>query len=158
VFPAEVAVTNDEVGRPIVTMPSGDLVTVSIAHTGPLAVAMVRSGRARVGIDIEAVTPRTDGLEETATTLAERQLLDQLAAPVGPEDRLSAFTRFWAAKEAVAKAEGTGLGGAPRRFVVWRVDGDRLLVTATASGRGYWVTTSLIEHGAGTYAVAWTED
>jgi phosphopantetheinyl transferase len=28
------------------------------------------------------------------------------------------FTRFWTAKEAVSKAEGTGLGGRPQRFEV----------------------------------------
>ncbi len=30
------------------------------------------------------------------------------------------FTRFWAAKEATAKAIGVDLGDAPRRFVVSR--------------------------------------
>ena len=65
------------------------------------------------------------------------------------------MTRFWAAKEAVAKAAGTGLGGRLHRFAVERVDGDRLLVAVGKGAASRWVQT-----GVGTepepYAVAWT--
>ncbi|MBW0010194.1 MAG: 4'-phosphopantetheinyl transferase superfamily protein, partial [Pseudonocardiales bacterium] len=64
-------------------------------------------------------------------------------------------TRFWAAKEAVAKAAGTGLGGRPHEFAVQRVEGDRLLVTAGEGASSSWTQTEV-----GTepepYAVAWT--
>jgi phosphopantetheinyl transferase len=87
-------------------------------------------------------------------TDAERDLLDTLCSSVA--ERPSWVTRFWTAKEAVAKAAGTGLGGRPHRFAVQRVDGDRLLVAAGEGVQSRWVQTDV-----GTepepYAVAWTE-
>ncbi|MBA0052919.1 4'-phosphopantetheinyl transferase superfamily protein [Streptomyces sp. AJS327] len=153
VFPAEIRVGNDRSGRPWVTVPHGEAPTVSLAHTGTLAVAAARPPGTAVGIDVERVTERPRGLEGTATTPPERALLDRLDT-----DRRTAFTRFWAAKEAVAKAQGTGLRGAPRQFTVVATEEDGLLlVRATASGLVHRVWTTLLTHDGGDYAVAWTE-
>jgi phosphopantetheinyl transferase len=154
VFPIEIAVTNDASGRPRVAGPFVEAPEISLAHTGSLAAALVgHSGcQPGVGIDIEQITDRDDRTVAAILTDAERGLLDALCSWVA--DRPSWVTRFWAAKEAVAKAAGTGLGGRPQRFAVERVDGDRLLVT-TGEGTSRWVQT-----GVGTesepYAAAWT--
>jgi len=112
-----------------VTRRASDL-AVSIAHKRGIAVALLgRDGRAP-GIDVERVEPRDAAFERTAFADEERALLDTLA-PVGAsgaELRHEWIARFWAAKEALSKARGTGLGGAPGRFPIERVDGERIVV------------------------------
>ncbi|MGH3786765.1 MAG: 4'-phosphopantetheinyl transferase superfamily protein [Pseudonocardiaceae bacterium] len=156
VFPIEVTVSNDVSGRPHVAGPFDDPPQVSLAHTGSLAAALVgEPGRYSpgVGIDIERITHRDEPTVAAILTDAERRLLDTRCASAA--ERPSWVTRFWTAKEAVAKAAGTGLGGRPHQFAVQRVDGDRLLVAAGEGTPSRWVLTEV-----GTepepYAVAWT--
>jgi phosphopantetheinyl transferase len=61
------------------------------------------------------------------------------------------MTRVWAAKEAAAKARGTGLEGNPRRFEVVDVAGERMLVS-TPGGARAWIQT----RRDGDHVVAWT--
>ncbi|WP_405888787.1 polyketide synthase dehydratase domain-containing protein [Streptomyces sp. NBC_01136] len=162
VFPAEVRVGNDPTGRPFVTGGYGRTLPalhVSIAHRGATAVAMARAD-GPCGIDIEEVADRPEGTLDVALTAPERELLHTLTQ--GPErapERLW-FTRFWAAKEAVAKARGTGLGGEPHRFRITAADDDRL--TVRIAGEEYRVrhcalTTPQPSGRPGTeYVVAWT--
>jgi phosphopantetheinyl transferase (holo-ACP synthase) len=148
-FPVEIALSNDENGRPRVRAPcsipasggpyEGE-VRVSIAHKDDLAVAIASLER-DVGIDVERVEPRPDGFAELSFTDVERRMI----ANAGNAEE--AMTELWAAKEAVAKAEGTGLSGNPRRFEL-KDKGDRRLLVA-----GRWV--SLRRHGE--YVIAWTE-
>jgi phosphopantetheinyl transferase len=161
--PVEITVGNDASGRPWVAGPFAHHVTeppqVSLAHTGSLAAALVGTpGRSPgmgpgIGIDIEQVTDRDDRTVAAILTDAERRLLDGVCSSV--VERPSWVTRFWTAKEAVAKAAGTGLGGRPHQFAITRVDADRLLVTAGDGAPSRWVQTEL---GAEVepYAVAWT--
>ncbi|MFH8341769.1 4'-phosphopantetheinyl transferase superfamily protein, partial [Streptomyces sp. AM6-12] len=138
VFPAEIRVHNDAAGRPRVTGVHGRTLPpldVSLAHRAEAGVAIVRprdphsgsgSGSSSgIGIDIEEVAEREPATLATALGPDELRLL---RAQSGPEAEW--FTRFWAAKEAVAKAEGTGFGGRPRDFRVLEAtpDGSRLLV------------------------------
>jgi phosphopantetheinyl transferase len=163
VYPVEITVGNDEGGRPVVTGPFATAPAVSLAHSGPLAVAVVGGcdfGDSP-GVDIELVESRDAATEATILTEPERGLLDDLCGRSSEQltARASWLTRFWTAKEAVAKAEGTGLGGIPHRFVVERLDGDRLLVRSRRKhghGCSHWVRTAL---GAAPepYALAWTE-
>ncbi|WP_435861070.1 beta-ketoacyl synthase N-terminal-like domain-containing protein [Streptomyces morookaense] len=159
VFPAEIRVRNEESGRPHPEgvhgreLPPLDL---SLAHCREAAVALVRpAGTAPAGIDIEEITERPAVTHDAALTADERALLGRLGggAPV--------FTRFWAAKEAAAKAEGTGLQGRPRDFTVGSADGGRLTVRAP-SGRLHRVSWAETGNPPGLrprqYVVAWTED
>ncbi len=161
--PVEITVSNDERGRPFVIGPFTAPPAVSIAHSGPLAAAVVgnRDLGDSPGVDIELVEARDAGTEATIMTEAERDLLDEVCgrSPDPDTARAGWLTRFWTAKEAVAKAEGTGLGGRPHRFVVERVDGDRLLVRSRRNNAytpTHWVRTAL---GAAPepYALGWTE-
>ncbi|MET8803534.1 beta-ketoacyl synthase N-terminal-like domain-containing protein [Streptomyces sp. NPDC004546] len=163
VFPAELRVRNDESGRPYVTGVHGRALPpldVSLAHRAEAAVAVVRphTPRPGPGIDIEEVTGRDPATLATALGPAELRLLRVRAAHAA---EAVWFTRFWAAKEAVAKAEGGGFGGRPRDFEVLEAapDGSRLLV----SGRLERVYTVHCAPAANppalpprTYVVAWT--
>jgi phosphopantetheine--protein transferase-like protein len=124
-----------------------------------MAAALVGDpGCTGVGIDIEQIADRDDCTVAAILTDAERGLLDTLcSSDAGSPDqtRSSWITRFWTAKEAVAKAAGTGLGGRPHTFVVERVDGQRLLVTPGGGAPSRWVHTE-VGAGAEPYAVAWT--
>ncbi|MGH3777577.1 MAG: beta-ketoacyl synthase N-terminal-like domain-containing protein [Pseudonocardiaceae bacterium] len=155
VFPIEVTVSNEASGRPRVAGPFVEAPEVSLAHTGSVAAALVGDPGCPlgVGIDIEHIADRDDRTVAAILTGAERRLLDSLCA--SDSARPSWVTRFWAAKEAVAKAAGTGLGGRPHRFTVQRVDGDRLLVAAGDEALSRWVQTGV---GAESepYAMAWT--
>ncbi|MER5717802.1 beta-ketoacyl synthase N-terminal-like domain-containing protein [Streptomyces sp. NPDC002132] len=137
VFPAELRVHNDAAGAPYVTGVHGRVLPaldVSLAHRAEAGVALVlpHTPGPGPGIDIEEVVERTP--ETMATVLGPRELrlLRDLLSSTGDSWALW-FTRFWAAKEAVAKAEGTGFGGRPRDFAVLDAapDGGRL----TVSGR-----------------------
>jgi phosphopantetheinyl transferase (holo-ACP synthase) len=120
--PVEVQVTNDGQGRPVASVPPDvsaahpavSALSVSISHTEWIGVAVV-SDIGPIGIDVEPVTPqapRSNGFLDIALTPGEQGL-----RPDGFEtDRWVALT--WTAKEAVAKAIGTGLQGRPRAFEV----------------------------------------
>ena len=164
VFPAEIRVHNDESGRPYVTGLHGRTLPpldVSLAHRAEAAVAIVRPHvpGPGPGIDIEEVVERPATTLTTALGEEELALLRSQLAATGESEALW-FARFWAAKEAVAKAEGTGFRGRPRDFAVFQVvSGSRLLVSGRLE-RAYTVhyepagnPPSLPDR---TYVVAWT--
>ncbi|WP_369190644.1 beta-ketoacyl synthase N-terminal-like domain-containing protein [Streptomyces sp. R08] len=164
VFPAEIRVHNDESGRPYVTGLHGRTLPpldVSLAHRAEAAVAIVRPHvpGPGPGIDIEEVVDRPPATLTTALSEEELALLRSQLAATGESEALW-FARFWAAKEAVAKAEGTGFRGRPRDFAVFHVaSGSRLLVSGRLE-RAYTVhyepagnPPSLPDR---TYVVAWT--
>ncbi|MFE2134795.1 beta-ketoacyl synthase N-terminal-like domain-containing protein [Streptomyces sp. NPDC059466] len=185
-YPAEIRVDNEPSGRPRVTGGYGRTLPalhVSIAHRGTTAVAMARTD-GPCGIDIEEVTDRPDATLAVALTTRERELLgflvrrtvadtghhhqdrdrnedrDQNGSGADAGARRLWFTRFWAAKEAVAKARGTGLGGEPKRFEVTAADDTRLTVRTAGEDhrvRHCALTAPQPSAGPGTeYVVAWT--
>jgi acyl transferase domain-containing protein len=137
-FPVEIAIANEPSGKPVASAPGGRDVHVSISHKDDVAVA-IASDRHPVGIDIERVASREDSFAEVSFTKDELRLVHG-----DPKDE--AWTRLWSAKEAAAKAAGTGLSGSPARFPVRDRAGERLLVGDT------WVSTK--RHGD--FVVAWT--
>ncbi|MFE9931262.1 beta-ketoacyl synthase N-terminal-like domain-containing protein [Streptomyces sp. NPDC005533] len=142
VFPAEVPIGNDAAGRPLAEGPLARGHRLSIAHKDRIAVALADPAR-EVGIDVEPVTADPDALLRIALRPEELRLAEGLAAR-GGAGLPAALTALWCAKEAAAKAEGSGLGGRPRD---WRVAGDPdsggLLVTSP-DGRAYPVRTTLL--------------
>ncbi|MFC9283366.1 beta-ketoacyl synthase N-terminal-like domain-containing protein [Streptomyces collinus] len=165
VFPAEIQVGNDELGRPYVTGAHGRALPpldVSLAHRAEAGVAIVRphTHHPGPGIDIEEVTARDPATLVTALGRDELRLLRGRSAD-DPEAEALWFTRFWAAKEAVAKAEGVGFGGRPRDFTVLHTapDGSRLVVAGRLE-RAYTVHCARTGNPpalpARSYVVAWT--
>ncbi|WP_083975596.1 type I polyketide synthase [Kitasatospora mediocidica] len=170
VFPAEIDVRNDPDGRPRVSGLHGRVLPeldVTLAHRAEAAVALVRPARPGggpgLGIDLEEVMERPAETLSVALGPAELDLLAACRAAHGGTEALW-FTRFWAAKEAAAKAEGTGLRGRPRDFAVVRADPSALLVTVPGSGgpRAHQVHCTLVDNPPGLpdrrYVVAWTTD
>ncbi len=138
-YPVEVAVSTDERGRPLVTGPFEEKVSVSVAHKDGRAVALARVGT-DAGIDLERVEPRGEGFVRLAFADEELGLL-----PL--EGRDEWLTRLWCAKEAVGKARGTGLSGAPRNLVATARESDTFVVEGS-------VVRTRAEDG---YVIAWTE-
>ncbi|WP_406504248.1 type I polyketide synthase [Streptomyces sp. NBC_00212] len=159
VFPAEIEIVNEKSGRPRAVgvhgrrLPALDL---SLAHRGDLAVALVRPpGHGPyangVGIDVEEIVDRTPETHRVALGPRELALLGRLVAAGPGESEALWFTRFWAVKEAAAKAEGTGFGGRPHAFEVTGAAPDSL--TVTVDGRRHHVHCTLVDP---THVVAWT--
>jgi phosphopantetheinyl transferase len=138
--PIEIEIHADRSGRPGVRGPWAVPLHVSLAHKDGIAVAMCADSGA-VGIDLEKIESRSDEFVGLALTESEQELL-----PATGRDGW--VTRIWTAKEAIAKADGTGLRGSPRSFVVSQIAGDRLLVN------GRWVRTQRLDDD---HVVAWTE-
>ncbi|GIF26164.1 acyl transferase domain-containing protein/phosphopantetheinyl transferase [Actinoplanes tereljensis] len=157
VFPIELTVTNEPNGRPRVRVrPGKGLVEcdVSLAHSADIGVAIARPGHGKYGpgIDVTEVKPVEESTVRFALGPGEQDLLAKL------EKRDLWFARFWAAKEAVAKAEGTGFNGRPRDFVITAHGPDGL--TVTAHGRTYLVAHREVGNPpdlpSRRYVVAWT--
>ncbi|WP_443076000.1 beta-ketoacyl synthase N-terminal-like domain-containing protein [Streptomyces sp. NBC_01716] len=158
IYPAEIAVRNDDSGRPLVEGVHGRALgelTVSIAHRRETGVAV--AARGGCGIDIEEVTDRPRATVETSCDRAELALLDALVAR-SPGSGALWFTRFWTAKEAVAKARGTGLRGRPAEYRVVAADENRVRVVT--GERRYEVRLEETAAPPGLperqYVVAWT--
>jgi phosphopantetheinyl transferase len=80
--------------------------SISIAHSGSMAVAAVRPGS--IGIDVEVVRPRRPDLHRFMLSEDEYPLLDAL-----PCDRTEAVILCWSIKESVLKARRSGLRLSP---------------------------------------------
>lgn len=99
-------------GHRIAVAPDGALAAgacaLSLAHTGrgggALAAAALAHGGGRVGVDAERIAPRRPDLWRRLLRPDEHDVLDGLG---GPTDRSQ--TLLWTLKEAVLKAERTGL-------------------------------------------------
>ncbi len=81
--------------------------------SGLLALLALRRDH-EVGVDVEAIRDVEDGIARRAMTAAERATYDELA----PAARAAHFCALWAAKEAVVKSLGRGLGQAFDAFDV----------------------------------------
>ncbi|WP_164929476.1 type I polyketide synthase [Gloeobacter violaceus] len=112
--PADFEILSNELGKPMVSCPAlaafGPLPEISIAHSEGHAVAAVAYGMA-LGIDLQR-------LERLGSTDWLTAAFDpsELALVSSPTEL--ALIGLWSAKEAAAKAFGTGLEGEPRRWQV----------------------------------------
>jgi phosphopantetheinyl transferase (holo-ACP synthase) len=142
IYPIEVGVHHDQDGRPTVTCPGDRDLRVSLAHSGSVAVAIVAEGH-DVGIDLEPIEPRSERFAELVVTEGERALGRHL-----DPDRW--LTRLWTAKEAVAKARGTGLQGRPKDFEAVELDGEWLRIGE------HWVHSTTENTPEGEFVVSHT--
>jgi phosphopantetheinyl transferase (holo-ACP synthase) len=145
-LPAEIEILADEEGRPYVgaelEAQLGCRAIVSLAHTGGRAVAAAAltspGGRSRIGVDIEALGLPRPGFADAALRAPERALL----AAHGLLDSEEWLLRCWCAREAAAKAVGTGLSqaGWPSIDDLTPAAG-AVLISTPAGGRGIPVAT-----------------
>ncbi|MFC5724499.1 beta-ketoacyl synthase N-terminal-like domain-containing protein [Streptomyces gamaensis] len=160
VFPGEIRVDNAPSGRPVPHGVHGRRLPpleLSLAHCREAAVALARPGGSPAGIGIEEITDRPAVTYEAILAPAERASFERLGG--GPEW----LARFWTAKEAAAKAEGTGLRGDPHGFLVsaGRPGRADLLDVRAPSGHSYRLRLAPVGNPPGlpprSYVVAWTE-
>ena len=108
-YPADVAIRNDDHGRPFVDGywldDIKDNVSISLSHSNGIAVAITGELK-HLGIDVEKISRREPNFVRLAFTDREKAILGNY----GNQDKVDEIqTRFWCAKEAVAKALGCGL-------------------------------------------------
>jgi acyl transferase domain-containing protein/phosphopantetheinyl transferase len=143
VYPQEVRIETLPTGAPAIRANVTDSVPeglhLSISHKGNLAAAIVADRP--VGIDIEQVEERDESFLDLVFNAAERVFLEGEPPGMG-------VTRGWVAKEAVAKAAGTGLQGRMKAFVIEAREGDCFRVNGT------WVVT----HAIRDCIIGWTLD
>lgn len=94
-------------GKPRPAGPAGGL-EISISHSGDRVVLAVADS-VEVGVDVERVAPARDlaGLADYALAPAEFEVWRSL----DEAERVPAFFRYWARKEALLKSTGAGLAG-----------------------------------------------
>ena len=150
-FPAEIAVTNGEHGRPQVHGHHRPLppTAVSLAHSGTVGVALAGPPGSAPGIDVEQVVEPAPATVAAALHESEQHMLGASGSSG------LWFTRFWAAKEAVGKARGTGLAGAPLQFRVEEAD-EHVMLVRDPDGATHRVRHSTIVSSGQTYVVAHT--
>ncbi|MCP4781419.1 MAG: 4'-phosphopantetheinyl transferase superfamily protein [Hyphomicrobium sp.] len=155
-YPAQIRIRNAPGGQPRVDGPFNADLRVSIAHRAGVGVAIVGEA-VDVGIDVELIESRTQRFEKFALTPHERGLRNPF-----DDSRDVWLTRLWAAKEAVAKSTGRGLGGRPRDFEIVEVAGfmlrvgDRWVLTETIEPTRYESKFQNVDAKKG-YVVAWTK-
>ena len=123
--PSTLPIAHDPAGRPYLEAGDDEAPPrLSIAHTNGAAVALVAD--VPVGIDLEPVTRDTQAILPSFATAEELVLIDELMSACADG---SAATRLWCAKEAAAKALGTGFQGRPKDFEAVAVEenGDFLI-------------------------------
>ncbi|WP_075064052.1 4'-phosphopantetheinyl transferase family protein [Ornatilinea apprima] len=104
---AQMSIDNHESGAPYALVNDRELPGVlSISHSGDAAAAVYTSDSSiRIGIDLEAITPRAPSFLETYFTPSELKWVSSAKE----KDRALVSTLIWSAKEAVLKALQTGL-------------------------------------------------
>jgi len=118
--PAAVQIALESSGKPC--LPASPDLHFNLSHSaGLVAIALGRA--ARVGVDVEAVTPDAAVVDDVAGQLAfeERHALTVCA----PEQRNRLFFTLWTLKEAYAKARGDGLALALDSYA-FTLDGERI--------------------------------
>jgi phosphopantetheinyl transferase len=131
--PSLFRITHDELGQPYIALDEGTAIGhISIAHTEVGAVALV--AEEPVGIDVESAARDVSALLPDFATDEEAELLEPLAV----EDA-SAATRLWCAKEAMAKARGTGLEGRPKDFAAQEIEENGTFLLCHREDGEQWV-------------------
>jgi acyl transferase domain-containing protein/phosphopantetheinyl transferase len=131
--PIDVEILATPSGKPLVRCPAleamGVLCDVSITHSRGYVVAAVAQPNRRIGIDMERLGfINTDDLLSLAFTKQELAVLNG-------RDSQRAIISLWCAKEAVAKAYGTGLQGEPSNWHVTHYSMDDKQVTVAHGGQ-----------------------
>ncbi|AJY30280.1 4'-phosphopantetheinyl transferase superfamily protein [Burkholderia thailandensis 34] len=140
--PAELRIVTDASGRPRLA-PEHETLDFNVSHSGAHAL-IAWSRAARVGVDIEARRAGVDwrSLGRAVFAPAEAAAIGALSA----DERESACYRVWAAKEALLKALGTGIGGGLTAFSV--------LAGGAPSGAGREPVVEIVEPKSAASGVA----
>ncbi len=139
--PADILIFHDDLGAPQVHCAafagSGVTPVVSLTHSAGHAAALAgivaTSGgkpTAGIGIDMEQLRPLPEGFIETALDESERAILDTMG--LGDSDEW--LLRSWCAKEAIAKALGSGLVHGPGSVLITSIEPSLGIIIARTTG------------------------
>jgi 4'-phosphopantetheinyl transferase len=147
-----------EFGKPLLENCSAGI-SFNLSHSHGRALLAVSAGR-EVGADIEQENPRTGSLAIASSYFCRSELDAIRYAP--PEQQTATFFRYWAAKEAVLKAQGAGLHAPLDSFEV-RFDRDLSVAQVDSLdearvARGWVVRPLPCEPGWHAAVAALTED
>lgn len=122
-LPQDVEVVYEGQGRPVLSPMFVQVIGwapwVSIAHSNGHAIAVAINSEFPIGVDLQTIEPRDREFLEFAFSPDEQRIFEQAT----PKDRDRLAAQLWSAKEALAKAMGTGFQGAFRNgFVVREFD------------------------------------
>jgi acyl transferase domain-containing protein/phosphopantetheinyl transferase (holo-ACP synthase) len=138
--PLELSILPAQNGAPVVhshlLQSQGITAQVSITHKAGYAIAVATfiSGNASafgIGVDYEPYSEREEGIERLILNEEETPFLKG----VSTADRNEILTRIWGAKEAAAKALGTGIGGNPTKWTI------KHLAKENADNRSFYKAT-----------------
>jgi phosphopantetheinyl transferase len=121
--PMDIQILPDDLGKPLLYCPKLEAIAplpdLSISHGRNYFVGAIAEPGMRIGIDLQRLdaVAYLDWLE-LAFTLKELELLAQLPQ----QNEKAIIIGAWCAKEAAAKAAGTGLNGNPKQWQVSQFD------------------------------------
>ncbi|MGH8516545.1 MAG: acyltransferase domain-containing protein, partial [Panacagrimonas sp.] len=155
--PADVEILADAQGRPFVRCRAAAIAppAVSLTHSRGHACAIAGDPGLNLGLDYQRLENlRLDALIQGALVPEEHPFL----AVDHPTERLRRAVALWTAKEAAAKASGTGLLGRPRDWVVTaaRLDrraGEPTVARVRHDGRAYDIALHFDPDGGGVFAL-----
>ena len=114
--PAGLRFVAGEFGKPALVLQNGQPpLCFNMAHSGEVIVYGVTLGR-QVGVDVEVIRSSFDVMDLARGQFSQFEI-EALEAASAPE-RVEAFFRCWARKEAYLKARGVGLGYPLNHFAV----------------------------------------
>jgi phosphopantetheinyl transferase len=118
----DIQVSNSETGMPFLTIQGiENPPTLSIAHSGEVAIAAVAAPGNPIGVDIESRTPHTD-LHALAKRITSEIEYQRWFADIKEAELPKLFHQLWLAKEATAKCTGRGLQWQPGTFDVLQLN------------------------------------
>jgi 4'-phosphopantetheinyl transferase len=146
--PGKVELVSGPSGKPRVAGDSA--LSFNLSHSGRMALLAVTSGMP-VGVDIEAIRFDLDveGLAGRFFTPLEGE---KLRAEAAGEARARLFFRWWTRKEAILKADGSGIGGGLDRLDISGSPPNA--VRFPPDGAEWWRVIDLAVEGGYTAAVA----
>jgi 4'-phosphopantetheinyl transferase len=130
-----IAFDRSRYGKPFVIAPeAAPTIRFNVSHSDAMTIIAVANGL-EVGIDIERIRRDipVDTIAPSAFTPKELSALSR----VSPDDRFPAFFACWTRKEALLKAQGTGLSRSPKEVEVGLGREGESLQT------GGWILTAL---------------
>ncbi|MGB5962863.1 MAG: beta-ketoacyl synthase N-terminal-like domain-containing protein [Coleofasciculaceae cyanobacterium] len=133
---ADIEILPNDLGKPLVSCPEleviGWLPNISISHSRGYIIAGVAPANMQLGLDLEYLdVPRPDDWLLGAFTEQELALAPQINREI--------TIGFWCAKEAAAKAFGTGLKGVPQQWQITQYAQKDNLVTVVHEGKSVTV-------------------
>lgn len=118
-YSADIEIKKDAKGRPFSELSKGvEGPKVTLAHSNGVAIAAAAEGVSGIGADIELVRDLDDDFCRAAFSEKDIELLSGCKDNAAAEWRM----RAWCAKEAAAKALGTGLAGRQKELAISAMD------------------------------------